>query len=162
MNISFMWAKINSILKIVSHCLQVYHWFDSLLWNFKFDQPDFFPSLNWIFTACVAFKNPVQTKKKIKVYQTGYFKLENVKNQVQIDRRKIWNRENMKNLKSQIPFSVVANAVLKKLEAIFLEKILGFGLLTSILTLYLKKYLLYNLVVVLLHIFNFPLISIFS
>ena len=47
---------------------------------------DFFPSLNWIFTACVACslqfklgKNPVD--------QTRNFKLENVKNQVQIDRR---------------------------------------------------------------------------
>ena len=34
-------------------------------WNFQFDELIFFPSLNWIFTACVAFKNPVQTRKKI-------------------------------------------------------------------------------------------------
>ena len=35
-----------------------------LVWNFEFDEVDFFPSLNWIFTACVACKNPVQTRKK--------------------------------------------------------------------------------------------------
>ena len=35
------------------------------VWNFKFVELDFFPSLNWIYTACVTCKNPVQTKKKI-------------------------------------------------------------------------------------------------
>ena len=59
-----------------------------LVWNFEFDEVDFFPSLNWIFTACVACKNSVQTRKKNQVHQTWNFKLENanVKSQVQIDR----------------------------------------------------------------------------
>ena len=37
----------------------------SVIWNFQFDKLIFFPSLNLIFTACVACKNPVQTWKKI-------------------------------------------------------------------------------------------------
>ena len=59
-----------------------------LVWNFEFDEVDFFPSLNWIFTACVACKNSVQTRKKNQVHQTWNFKLENAnaKSQVQIDR----------------------------------------------------------------------------
>ena len=49
---------------------------NSPVWNIQFDELDFFPSFNWIFTACVACKNPDQTWN---------FKLENVKNQVQIE-----------------------------------------------------------------------------
>ena len=41
--------------------------------------------LNWIFAACVAYKNLVQTGKKNAVQQTRNFKLENVKSKVQID-----------------------------------------------------------------------------
>ena len=39
--------------------------------------------MNWIFAAYSGCKNPVQTEKK---NQTQNFKLENVKNQVQIDK----------------------------------------------------------------------------
>ena len=39
-------------------------------------------AINLIITACVACKNPVQTRKIIQ-----FIKLENVKHQVQIDRR---------------------------------------------------------------------------
>ena len=41
----------------------------------------FFHSLNWILAGYTGSKNPVQTRKKI-----HFIKLENVKNQVQIDR----------------------------------------------------------------------------
>ena len=56
----------------------------SLVWHFEFDELNFFPSLNWIFTACVA------CNCKNHVHQTRYFKLENVKNQAQIDRPSIY------------------------------------------------------------------------
>jgi hypothetical protein len=42
--------------------------------------------MNWICAGYTGSKNPVLTRKKNPVYQTGNFKLENVKNQVQIDR----------------------------------------------------------------------------
>jgi hypothetical protein len=42
--------------------------------------------LNWIFTACVACKKSSSNLEKNPVHQTQNFKLENVKNQVQIDR----------------------------------------------------------------------------
>ena len=42
--------------------------------------------MNWIFAGYTGSKNPVQIRKKNPVYQTRNFKLENVKNQVQIDR----------------------------------------------------------------------------
>ena len=35
--------------------------------------------MNCIFTACVACKNSIQTRKKNPVHQTRYFKLENIK-----------------------------------------------------------------------------------
>ena len=37
----------------------------SPVWNFEFDELDFFPSLNWIFAGYTGSKNPVQTRKKI-------------------------------------------------------------------------------------------------
>ena len=58
--------------------LSALNFWHSLAWNFKFDELDFFPSLNWIFAGYSDSKNPI--------HQTWYFKLENVKNQVQIDR----------------------------------------------------------------------------
>ena len=58
----------------------------------EFDELDFFPSLYWIFAGYTGSKNPV--------HLTRYFKLDNVKNQVQIDRRmgnlicwKLYNRQ---------------------------------------------------------------------
>ena len=54
----------------------------SVVWNFQFNRLIFFPSFNWIFYC----KFPVQTCKKNLGHQTRNFKLENVKNQVQIDR----------------------------------------------------------------------------
>ena len=44
-------------------------------------------------------ENPVQTGKKKSVLQTGYFKLENSKNQVQIDRGKKFGGQLSQNLK---------------------------------------------------------------
>ena len=71
-------------LYIIQHCLKclllhthpiylylTFHFWHSLIWNFEFDELDFFPSLNWIFTACVACKNPVQTLKKIRFIKLG-------------------------------------------------------------------------------------------
>ena len=49
----------------LSSDLSALDFWHSLVWNFEFDELDFFPSLNWIFTACVVYKNPVQTRKKI-------------------------------------------------------------------------------------------------
>ena len=47
--------------------------------------------MNWIFTFWVAWKNSVKTRKKNPVCLTRNFKLENVKNQVQIHRGiKFW------------------------------------------------------------------------
>ena len=37
---------------------------NSPVWNFQFDELDFFPSLNWIFVGYTGSKNPVQTGKK--------------------------------------------------------------------------------------------------
>ena len=68
-------------LEILSICT----WFLTLSsLKFRVDELDFSPSLNWIFTAFVACKNPVQTRKKNPVHQTRNFKLKNIKNQVQI------------------------------------------------------------------------------
>ena len=47
----------------------------------------FVPSLNLIFAGYTGSKNPVQTGGKKPVQQTQNFKLENVQNQVQRDRR---------------------------------------------------------------------------
>ena len=47
----------------------------------------FFSSSNWIFAGYTGSKNPVQTRKKNPVHQTWNFKLENFKNEMQIDRR---------------------------------------------------------------------------
>ena len=63
---------------------------NSPVWNSQFDELIFFPSLNWIFTACLACMNLVQTRKKKSVHQTGYLKLDHVRNHVQIFRRSIW------------------------------------------------------------------------
>ena len=70
--------------------LSAFDFWHSPVWNFKFDELDFFPSLNWIFTACLACMNLVQTRKKKSVHQTGYLKLDHVRNHVQIFRRSIW------------------------------------------------------------------------
>ena len=51
---------------------------NSPVWNFQFDELDFFPSLKWIFVGYTGSKNPVQTGKK---YQ--FIKLE-------ISNWKIW------------------------------------------------------------------------
>ena len=71
----------NSILTPYLSALDFWH---SIVWNFEFDELDFFPSLNCIFIACVACKNPVQTRKKSSssnlIFQTGE------KNQMQINR----------------------------------------------------------------------------
>jgi hypothetical protein len=45
--------------------------------------------LNGIFVGYTGSRNPVQTRKKNPVYQTGNFKLENAKNQVQINLKKM-------------------------------------------------------------------------
>ena len=45
--------------------------------------------MNWIVAGYTGSKNPIQTGKKNPVQQTRNFKLENVKNQVQIDRGSI-------------------------------------------------------------------------
>ena len=86
---------INLVVKVVfiTLYLSALDFWYSLAWNFEFDELDFFPCLNWIFTACVACKNPVQTRKKNHVHQTWNFKLNNVKNQVQIDRVTVWKRK---------------------------------------------------------------------
>ena len=74
-------AIANSILTPYLSALDFWH---SIVWNFEFDELDFFPSLNCIFTACVACKNPVQTRKKSSssnlMFKTGE------KNQMQINR----------------------------------------------------------------------------
>ena len=55
--------------------------------NIKFDELDFVPSMIWIFLPAVACKIQVwNTYTKDQVHQNRYFKLENCKNQVQIDR----------------------------------------------------------------------------
>ena len=41
--------------------------------------------MKWIFVGYTGSKNPVQTMKKDPVHQTRNFKLDNIKNQVQID-----------------------------------------------------------------------------
>ena len=88
-----MLQRANKILPLFT----TFDFWNSPVLNFKFDELDLFPSLNWIFTGCVACKNPLQTRKKFQttldfigknpVYQTQNFKLENVKNQVQINCR---------------------------------------------------------------------------
>ena len=45
--------------------LSALDFWQSLVWNSEFDELNSFPNLNWIFTACVVCKNPVQTKRKI-------------------------------------------------------------------------------------------------
>ena len=59
---------------------------NSSVWNIKFDELDFFLSLNWIFYVCCSLQTSSLKLNKNPVHQTGYFKLENCKNQVQIDR----------------------------------------------------------------------------
>ena len=46
----------------------------------------FFPRLNWIFAGYTGSNNPDQTWQKNQIRQTGNFKLENFKNQVQVHR----------------------------------------------------------------------------
>ena len=55
-----MWLKI-----IHFSYLSALDFWHSPVWNFKFDELDFFPSLNWIFAGYTGSKNPVQTGKKI-------------------------------------------------------------------------------------------------
>ena len=64
--------------KIQSPYLSALDFCNSSVWNVKFDELDFFPSLNWIFLPAVACKNQAR--------QIWYFKLKNYKNKVQIDR----------------------------------------------------------------------------
>ena len=75
----FFYLPINKLYLIGRYFLNSNAWFliantsylsaldfwHSPVWNFKFDELDFFPILNWMFTACVTCKNPVQTRKRI-------------------------------------------------------------------------------------------------
>ena len=51
------------------------------VWNIQFDELDFFPILNWIFTTCGACKIKAWNRQKNPVHQTQFFK-----NQVQKDK----------------------------------------------------------------------------
>ena len=53
--------------------------------NIQFDELDLLSISNLNFTDYSRQKNSVQTGKKNPVHQTQYFRLENCKNQVQID-----------------------------------------------------------------------------
>ena len=79
--------RSKSLWNLVSIC-RMHLWTKKDSNSFPLNQ-SFIPPiyLHLIFDIlCVACKNPVQTWKKNPVHQTWYFKLENVKNQVQIDR----------------------------------------------------------------------------
>ena len=72
-----------------SFLLSIFTWFlqfSSLKYRVWWN--GFFPSLNWIFLPAVACKILKLTKNP--VHKTQYFKLENCKNQVQINRGRIW------------------------------------------------------------------------
>ena len=57
--INTFYTSLHNHLTSQSSYLSALDFWHSPVWNFKFDELDFFPSLNWIFTACVACKNPV-------------------------------------------------------------------------------------------------------
>ena len=76
-NMLFTPSWHGALLIMLSPYLSELDFSNSPVWNFQFDELIFFPSLNWIFTACVAYKNPVQTRKKSSSsnwkFQTGEF-----------------------------------------------------------------------------------------
>ena len=47
---------LHHIVKLQTPYLSALDFWNSLVWHFEFDEPT--SSLNWIFTACVAWKNP--------------------------------------------------------------------------------------------------------
>ena len=81
---------VTMIINMNKRLLSICTWFlrISILWNIKFDELDFFPIL--IFAGYKGSKNPVQTGEKNPFHLTWNFKLENVKNQVPIDRGIMW------------------------------------------------------------------------
>ena len=63
--INTFYTSLHNHLTSQSSYLSALDFWHSPVWNFKFDELDFFPSLNWIFSGYTGSKNRVQTRKKI-------------------------------------------------------------------------------------------------
>ena len=81
LNMELSSKMLNKTL-ICSPYLSAHVFCNSPIWNVKFDELDFFPSLNWIFLPAVACKIQVWNKLNIKFIKVNILKLENCKNQV--------------------------------------------------------------------------------
>ena len=60
---TIIYSNLVTLKKLISYLAALDFW-HSPVWNFKFDELDFFPSLNWILAGYTSSKNPVQTRKK--------------------------------------------------------------------------------------------------
>ena len=77
-------AKVSDVINLANHHY-LYLIFDLL--DFEIPLLSCFPSFKFKlnFSACCSLRNSSSNWEKNPVHQTQYFKLENVKNQVQID-----------------------------------------------------------------------------